>query len=49
MSIEKQDEIIRQLERLNDAVCKQNENIYKVLILTIGGAFALVGIKLVIP
>lgn len=41
--------IIRELVEIKGILSKQNEQIYKILLLTIGGAFALIGIKLVLP
>jgi len=42
-------QIVRELQEIKMILQKQTDNVYKILLLTIGGAFALIGIKLVLP
>lgn len=49
MSVEKQDEMIRCLCDIKDILQKNQEWTYKIMLVTIVGSFALVGIKLALP
>jgi len=41
--------IIRELIEIKNILRQQNTQIYRILLLTIAGAFALIGVKLVFP